>query len=583
MSIVSLATGDPTCTLDDLHAAAQASGFSIEPASANEEAFLLCGNSFDAVCQTVNDLSEYEDPRLAPYPVENGQREYHEPGTEDNPLNAWAYKTSLRSANSAARQGRLAGKTIAVKDNMSVGGLPLGIGTSPSLFAGGKYPVSPIDATVVQRVLAAGATVSGTATCENLSMFALSYTSHSGVVHNAWLPGFATGGSSSGCAALVSIADVEERRKEGKDIRDYPLGEGVDMAIGGDQGGSIRLPAAYSGLFGLKPTHGLVPYSGIASLHPAIDHAGPITRTIEDAALLLGVLAGYDGIDFRMTPESPMPSHVPNYIGDLHAWVAEKQRRGEWSSKAAAKGLRIGTLKESFEMAGLEPSVIDTVKAAAERFVSLGAEVKEVSIPLHKHGAAIWTVATRPLMPNFIANRAPDLLTHTMPHLDPLPVTQKSYVALANRNPAPVNVLMNAAQIEQKYGASLARKAYMHVFELRQAYDKALEEVDVLLTPVNPTVAPKHPKDSIKTSSSPNGLSERLMDLFEPAIGNTLNTCPMNVTGHPALSMPVGWGPIKDGNERLPIGMQVIAKRFDEASIFKVGKAWEVGGNWMDS
>ena len=583
MSIVSLSTGEPTCSLDDLKAISQANNFSIEPGSANETAFLLFANSFDAVCKTVEELPEYEDPRLAPCSVESEERKYYRPGSEDNPLNAWANMTILKSVDPAAQQGPLAGRTIAFKDNVSIAGLPLGLGASPSLLSGGQHPISPIDATVVGRVLAAGAIVKGTATCENLSMFALSYTSDSGVVHNAWLPGHATGGSSSGCAALVSVGDVEHSRSVGKDVRDYPLGNGVDMAVGGDQGGSIRLPAAYSGIYGLKPTNGLVPYTGIASLNPMIDHTGPMTRSVEESALLLGVLAGYDGIDPRMTPESPLPSQVPDYLGDLNSWMAAKESKNEWTQKTAAKGLRVGILKESFEAAGLDPEVISTVKAAAERFKSLGADVKQISIPLHEHAAAIWTIASRPMMPHFISNQPPDLLAHTMPHLDPLPIDQNFFDTLANRNPATVNVPMNAAHMERKYGPSLARKAYMHVFELRAAYDKAFSEVDVLLTPINPTVGPKHPRGTAKTPENPHGLSEQIMELFEPAIGNTLNTCGFNVTGHPAMSMPVGWGKVKDGSGRLPISMQVVAKRWEEASIFKAAKAWQIGGSWMDS
>lgn len=280
----------------------------------------------------------------------------------------------------------------------------------------------------------------------------------------------------------------------------------------------------------LSRTHGLVPYTGITTLNPLIDHTGPMAATVEDTALLLGVMAGYDGIDMRMTPESPMPSQVPEYAGDLQAWVASKDQAKEWTSTLAAKGLRVGILKEAFEVAGLDASVAATVKAAAERFRALGADLHEISVPLHKDGASIWTVAARPMIPHFIAGRPADLLTHTMPHLEPLPVDQTFFATLAKRNPATVNILMNAAHMERKYGPGLARKAYMHVFELRAAYDKAFEQVDVLLTPINPTVGPKHPSSTLKTTDNPKGFSERIMDLFEPAIGNTLNTCSFNVT-----------------------------------------------------
>ncbi|EMC92490.1 hypothetical protein BAUCODRAFT_38560 [Baudoinia panamericana UAMH 10762] len=580
MSIVSLSTGEPTCTLEDLKAIAGANNFAIKPGSTNETAFLLFANAFDATCEAVSSLPEYSEPRLQPQAVEGGERKYYKPDQAENPLNAWAHKTTLRLPNV---KGPLSGRTIAVKDNVSVAGLPIGLGCSPKLLKDGKHPTSPIDATVVSRILAAGGTVKGTATCENLSMFALSYTSDSGVVHNAWLPEYATGGSSSGCGALVSIADVEQARKDGKDARGYPLGEGVDLAVGGDQGGSIRLPASYSGIYGLKPTHGLVPYTGIAALNPLIDHTGPMTRTVEDAALLLTVMAGWDGIDPRCSPETPMPSAVPDYLHDLQSWITTKEKAGEWTPQAAAKGLRIGILKEAFEVFGLDPAVSEAVKKAAERFSSLGAEVKEVSIPIHKHAASIWTIAARPMMPHNVNGNPPDLLSYTMPYLQPNPVDQTYFDTLANRNPAAVNVLMNAAHMQHKYGPALARKAHMHVWELRAAYDKAFEDVDVLLTPVNPTVGPRHPSGSVKSEQNPDGVSQRLMDLFEPAIGNTLNTCGFNVTGHPAMSMPVGWGKVKDGEGRLPIGMQVVAKRWNEASLFRAARSWEVGGRWMDS
>ncbi|EME45977.1 hypothetical protein DOTSEDRAFT_168200 [Dothistroma septosporum NZE10] len=581
MSIIALSSCDPTCTLDDLEAICHANHFAIESGSLNETAFLLFANSFDAVCQTVANLPEYEDPRLRPVSVEGGERSYYRPGQEENPLNGWAHKTTLKAVG--PKTDVLGGRTVAFKDNISVGGLPLGLGCSPKHFRHGKHPISSIDATVVSRVLAAGGIVKGTATCENFSAFALSFTSDSGVVHNAWLPGYATGGSSSGCGALVSVGDVELARKSAKDLRRYALGEGVDMAIGGDQGGSIRLPASYSGIFGLKPTHGLVPYTGIAPLCPMIDHTGPMARTVEDTALLLGVLAGYDGIDSRMTPESPMPWQVPDYLGDLKKWVSGKDSTHEWTTDLAAKGLRVGVLKESFEVAGLDPAVSATVKAATDRFLALGADVKQVSIPMHRYGPAIWTIATRPFMPHYIGNKPGDLLSHPLPGLDPLNVDQDFFDVLSNRNPAVVNVLMNAAHIEHKYGPALVRKAHMHVHELRAAYDEVFQDVDVLLTPINPTIGPPHPNSAVKTGENPHGRSERIMNLFEPAIGNTLNTSSFNVTGHPAMSMPVGWGTAKNGRGRLPIGMQVVAKKFDEASIFKAAKAWELGGHWMDS
>lgn len=569
-----LATTDqsrPTITADEVTAAATKTGFTI-PDGGDATAFLLLQNSFDAVAASVAALPDYIDPRLEPTPIEGGERKWTRQPQQDNPLNAWSHRAVLKAAK--PKSNKLAGKTFAIKDNVSVAGAPLILGTSAELFRGGKHPISTIDATVVKRILEAGGTISGTAVCENLSLFPVSVSAETGPVHNAWAKDYITGGSSSGCGSLISAKDVQEWRKQGKQL---PFGtdavgdeEGVDMAIGGDQGGSIRLPASYSGIYGLKPTTGLVPYTGIASLLPMIDSTGPMARSVGDIALFLSVIAGYDGIDPRQTPETPLRENVPDYAAQLSEWRTEKQQAGEWTNSTAAKGLRIGTLKEAFEITGLDPAVASLVRDSANRFTKLGATVKEISIPFHHHGPAVWTVAGREAIPRFFANRAPDSLSYTLPGLDPLPVNQIFYDKMSHTNPAVLNVLMNSALVETKYGPSLTRKSHMHVHQLRAAYDAALADVDVLITPTTPTVGFKHPKE------------RGVMDIALTAVGITLNTCPINITGHPALSMPCGWATTPDGEGKLPVGMQVIAKRWCELDIFKAASAWEVLGKGLD-
>jgi len=144
MSIISLSSDDPTVTVDGLRTAAAANNISIEPNSANESTFLRFANSFDAVCASIDALPVFEHPQTVPCEVEAG-RQYHRPSPEDNPLNAWAYRTNLRSPNRDAANGPLAGRTIAIKDNMSVGGLPLGLGTSASLFNRGGSNILQAD------------------------------------------------------------------------------------------------------------------------------------------------------------------------------------------------------------------------------------------------------------------------------------------------------------------------------------------------------------------------------------------------------------------------------------------------------
>src|SRR5947207_9660030 len=201
------------------------------------------------------------------YPRDDGWR----PSAAENPLGAWYYKTSIKGNAS----GKLAGRRVALKDNVCLAGVPMMVGAG---FLEGTVP--DIDATIVERILDAGGEIAGKAVCEYYCVSGGSHTSSTGPVQNPRKHGFTTGGSSSGSAALVAAGEVE-------------------MAIGGDQAGSIRIPASHCGIVGLKPTYGLVPYTGIGSLETTIDAAGPMTLNVRDNALLLEVIAGPDGLDSR--------------------------------------------------------------------------------------------------------------------------------------------------------------------------------------------------------------------------------------------------------------------------------------------
>jgi amidase len=416
------------------------------------------------------------------------------------------------------------GRTIAFKDNVSIASVPLTGGTFPELLTGkSEYPIPQIDAVVVKRVLENGGTIKGSANCEHFSMSPLSFTSASGPVHNAWLRGYTTGGSSSGCGAVVAAGQVRAwRKKYGLEPNDVELGESVDMAIGGDQGGSIRIPAAYAGIYGFKPTHGLIPYTGIISLLPLVDHTGPMTTTLEDNALLLSVLAGYDGIDPRCTPETPLRQHVSNYPALLEEWRSTKEAKSEWTATTAGKGLRVAVIKEGLEVLGLTEEVKSVINAAAAQFRAIGADVQEVSIPMHTLGPAIWTVISRPfIVSNGLQNRATPYLQYAMPDVTPPAFDQKAFETLNKHNPAVVNMFFNSAFMNEKPDANVVlTKAMGHVQQLRDAYDEVLKDFDVLLTPVNPRVGSKHPE-----------LSADVGVKMEPAIGATLNTCQFNVTG----------------------------------------------------
>jgi amidase len=208
-----------------------------------------------------------------------------------------------------------------------------------------------------------------------------------------------------------------------------------------------------------------------------------------------------------------------------------------------------------------------------EQFKAVGAEVKEVSVPMHALGPAIWTMATRPYMVSHgLQNRVTPYLQYPMPDITPPVLDQKAFEVLHKHNPAVINMFFNSAFLDEKADANaMLGKAMTHVQQLRDAYDAALQAFDVLLTPVNCRVGSKHPDYEMHVGNK-----------MEPAIGATLNTCQFNVTGHPALSLPAGWGKCPDGPGMLPVGMQLVAKRFDELSIYKAATAWEAAGKGLD-
>lgn len=478
----------------------------------------------------------------------------------------------------------LSGKTIAIKDNVSVAGLPLTGGTQPFHLSKDKpYPIATIDAPVVSRVLEAGATIIGTSTCENYCMSALSFTSATGPVDNPWLKGYTCGGSSSGSAALVGIKSAGDRAKRlGSRVNscnggiEHDLGEGADFALGADQGGSIRMPAAYTGIYGLKPTHGLVPYTGLTSLHPAIDHCGPMAGSVRDTALLLAVLAGYDGLDPRMSPETPLRDAVPRYHELLDAAVDARRRAGAWTPTSAARGLRVGLVREAWSHAPqLSDEVGAAVRRAGQRFAALGGVVDEVGIPLHALGGTIFTAATRAGLADVVFyGRPPDLLSWPLADVDAPEPDAAWLEATSGSAPTVPAALLSSVFLDRRrdrFPLGARARAVAQAHRLRRAYDDALDRYDVLVTPANPTVGPRHPGAGL-------GVREK----YEVAIDNTWNTCPFNLTGHPGLVIPVGWGKAEDGEGMLPIGMQLVSKRWDESMLFLAAAAWEVGGLGLD-
>src|SRR6202166_3870551 len=314
-------------TLGQLKEIAGDLGMTLTDERAAEFLALMQGN-FDAY-EILEAMPDYK-PEVK-YPRTPGYR----PEGEENKYNAWYVKTTIKGASS----GKLAGKTIAVKDNVSLAGVPMMNGASTL-----EGYIPDTDATIVTRILDAGGTIVGKTHCEYFCFSGGSHTCAAGAVHNPHKMGYSAGGSSSGSAVVVATGEA-------------------DMAIGGDQGGSIRIPASFSGIYGMKGTHGLAPYTGVMPIEITIDHTGPMTRNVRDNALLLEVLAGPDGLDPRQ--------------------IAPKVAKYTQSLDEGVKGLRIGIVKEGFGHPSSERDVDAKVMAGGELFKKLGATVDEIAVPMH--------------------------------------------------------------------------------------------------------------------------------------------------------------------------------------------------------
>jgi amidase len=468
-----------------------------------------------AVAATLGSSERVEELYLATAPAAP-DRAWSEPS--ENPLGAWYVTTSITEA----AEGPLAGKTVAVKDNVCVAGVPM---TNGSRTVEGFVPTR--DASVVTRLLAAGATIAGKSMCEDLCFSGASFTSQPWPVRNPWDLTRNAGGSSSGSAALV-VSGV------------------VDLAVGGDQGGSVRIPSSFSGGVGHKPTHGLVPYTGAFPIEQTIDHLGPMARTVADTALMLGVMAGVDGLD----PRQPTTVEPVDYVAALGR---------------SAEGLRVGVVGQGFGTPVSDPGVDDSVRAAVEVLRGAGLTAEDVSIPWHTDAMAVWNViATEGAAFQMLDGNAYGMNSQGL--YDPELIAH--YAANRITKGAQLSKTVKLVGLSGRYTFELAGGKYYAMarnlaFELRKAYDDALSAYDVLVMPTLPITA---------TELQP--LDAPLGSYLPTALGMVGNCAPFDVSGHPACSVPSG---LVNG---LPAGLMIIGKHFDDATVLRVAHTFEqaVGG-----
>lgn len=484
---------------NELQSAAAALGFSLSDKELHDLPRLVQG-----LLDGISDL-----PRLD---LEKPpRRDWRKPDQNEDPLNAFAVLTDICERP----DGALARARVAIKDSVAVAGVPMGVGSS---LLDGYIP--EFDAEVVRRLLEAGARIVGKTNTECFCASGASFTGVNGPVLNPWDQARSAGGSSSGSAVAVATGLA-------------------DLALGGDQGGSIRIPSALCGIVGLKPTHGRLSYTGAASVDGSLDHLGPMARKTRDVARMLTVMAGRDPADPRCDGSLP-----------LQDWVG--------ACDSLVGGLRIGVVSEGFLPERAEIQVADCVRLALSRLADTGAIVCDRSVPGHAKAIATWLpVILYGSLAGMWADGGGvgltrDAMGSMVRHLAGWP-TRADELSDVLRV-----ILMAGECARRQFGFEPYMRAHSLGRALSGAYDQALEEVDVLAMPTVPAVAGLLPNPNASTD-----------ERWEAAVATTGNTAAFNLTGHPAITVNCGFvcG--------LPVGLMFVARKGDEASLFRAASAVE--------
>jgi len=475
----------------------------------------------ELVAQTLDIMERVEEipePRFAPHEVAYPERRNaHRPTEEEDPHHAWVTKVDVPGAD----DGPLAGKTVGLKDNIALAGVEM---TNGSRLLEGYVP--EIDATIVTRLLDAGATIDGKLNMESFAFSGSSDTSDFGTVTNPRAPDYIAGGSSSGSGAAVAAGDV-------------------DIAIGGDQGGSIRIPSSCCGIVGLKPTTGLVPYTGIFPIDSTLDHTGPMAETVTEVAETLDVMAGPDGLDPRQPAGLDPDSYTDALVDDV-------------------SDMTIAVLDEGFGREESDSEVDATVRDAIDTLESLGAETVEASVPRHLDSLALWmTIAGYGGVQTLKQGGIGSLLDGW--YDTGLATTYDKFRKSQGRDfPPSVKATWLAVEyVDREYqGSALYGKGQNITLAMREAYDEVLAEADLIAMPTVP----------IKPFEIDPDLSR--VERISRSLLTSLNTAPFDLTHHPAISVPCG-----TAGER-PVGLMLVGERFDETSVLRAAHTYHQHSDW---
>lgn len=403
----------------------------------------------------------------------------------------------------------LAGIPMGVKDNIST----LGVRTTCSSKMLENY-VPPFDATVMEKLNTAGAVMLGKQNMDEFAMGSSTETSYFGPTKNPWDLSAVPGGSSGGPAAAVAA------------------GEAV-YSLGSDTGGSIRQPASFCGVVGLKPTYGMVSRYGLLAYASSLDQVGVFAKDVTDCALVFKHVAGHDPKD-----STSVPIEVPDYLESL---------------KKDVKGLKIGVPKEYFAV-GIAPDVEQAIKAAINKYEEMGAVVEEVSMPHAMYALPVYYIIGPAECSSNLARfdgvrygyrnkDAEDMLSMF------LKTRSEGFGTEVKRR-----IMLGTYVLSSGYYDAYYLKALKVRTLIKQDYDKAFEKYDILLTPTTTSVAFR--------------FGEKINDPISMYLSD-ICTVTVNLAGLPAISIPCGF------SQGLPIGMQLIAKPFAESTLFSAAYAFE--------
>lgn len=380
--------------------------------------------------------------------------------------------------------------------------------------------IAPYDATVTAKLLAAGVPIVAKANLDEFAMGSSTENSAFGVTRNPWNLAKVPGGSSGGSAAAVAAGLAP-------------------WSLGSDTGGSIRLPASYCGVVGLKPTYGLVSRYGLVAFASSLDQIGPFTRTVEDNALLLGLIAGHDPLD-----STSAQVNKSDYTAALNQPV---------------KGLRLGVPKEMMGE-GIAVDVRQAVEAAIALYQELGAEIVELSLPTLPYAlAAYYLIATSEASSN-LARYDGVRYGHRAEGAKNLREMYERSRSEGFGAEVKLRIMLGTFALSSGYYDAYYKKAQQVRTLLIQEFTKAFEGVDALIAPTSPVTA--------------FGIGEKTDDPLQMYLIDIL-TVAANLTGIPALSLPCGF----DAGG-LPIGLQLMARPLDEAGLYRLAHAYEQATDW---